>query len=626
MRFGYALLALCVIGLPNGSRAADDRPNILWITCEDISPNLGCYGDEYAVTPNLDRLATQSVRYTEAFAPIGVCAPSRSTIVTGMYACSIGTSPMRCRGLPPAAMKEFPRYLREAGYFCTNHVKTDYNFDFSKETWDQNGKRAHWRNREPGQPFFSVINLTSTHESQIRLPEDQYQARIAGFAPDEIHDPAKAPLPPYHPDTPAVRRDWARYADMITFMDKEVGEVLKQLEEDGLADDTIVFFFSDHGAGMPRSKRWLYDSSTRVPFLVRFPEKYQALAPAQPGASTDRLINLVDLAPTVLSLAGLDAPEMMQGAAFLGPKAGEPRKYVYGFRDRMDERSDMLRSVYDGRHRYIRNYRPDLPWFHDQHLNYAIEMPTLRDWERLSAQGKLDGPAAIFMARSKPTEELYDVKADPWEIQNLAERPEHQETLNRLRDEHERWRKEILDLGFPPESELRTRFGDEPPYDAVRRDPSFFPFDRIASTADLAIERNPKHLDELSQRAEDPDPAVRWWALEGFAMLGPAAQPALPTIEKALRDPKLIVRVAAADALARLGVHQPAVETLTAILASDTSNEWDRHAAISVLDRLDSRAAAARVAIEKALDDSNEYVKRVAKYAMETIDGREQAE
>ena len=622
MRFGFALLTLFATWLPTGSGRADDRPNILWITCEDISPNLGCYGDDYAVTPNLDRLATQSVRYAEAYAPIGVCAPSRSTIVTGMYACSIGTSHMRCRGLPPAAMKEFPRYLREAGYFCSNHVKTDYNFAFSKETWDQNGKNAHWRNRKPGQPFFSVINFTSTHESQIRLPEDQFRERVAGFAPEEIHDPAKASPPPYHPDTPSVRRDWARYADMITFMDKQVGEVLKQLEEDGLADDTIVFYFSDHGAGMPRSKRWLYDSSTRVPFLVRFPEKYQALAPARPGATTDRLINFVDLAPTVLSLAGIDAPKLMQGVAFLGPKAGAPRKSVHGFRDRMDERTDMLRSVYDDRYRYIRNYRPDLPWFHDQHLNYAIEMPTLSDWERLSADGELDGPAALFMARSKPTEELYDAKADPWEIQNLADQPEHQETLRRLRAEHERWRKEILDLGFLPESELRSRFGDEPPYDAARRDPSLYPFDRIAATADLAIERNPEHLDELSRRAEDPDPAVRWWALEGFAMLGQAAQPALPTIEKALKDPKACVRVAAADAFARLGRDEAATAVLIAILAGE-SNEWDRHAAISILDRLDSRASAARPAIEKALDDPNDYVKRVAKHAMATIDRRD---
>lgn len=636
------LLGLFLAFSPVVAPGAEDRPNILWITCEDISPNLGCYGDPYAVTPNLDRLAAQSVRYTEAFSTIGVCAPARSTIITGMYPCSIGTQHMRCQGTVPAKMKEFPRYLREAGYFCTNHTKTDYNFAFSKETWDQNGKKAHWRNRKPGQPFFSVINFTETHESQIRLPEKQYRKRVAEFTAEEIHDPAKAPVPPYHPDTPEVRQDWARYADMITYMDKEVGAVLKQLEEDGLADDTVVFYFSDHGAGMPRSKRWLYDSSTRVPFMVRFPEKYAEMAPSKPGTTTDRLISFVDLAPTVLSLAGIDAPEIMQGTAFLGPKAGKPRKYVYGFRDRMDERYDMLRSVYDGRFRYIRNYRPELPWFHHQYIGYLYQMPTMKVWERLSNEGKLKGATAVFMEDSKPTEELYDVTADPWEVKNLAGRPEYRETLRKLRAEHERWRKEILDLGFLPESDLRTRFGDEPPYDAVRRDPSLYPFDRIASTADLAGKRDPKNIDELSKRAEDPDPAVRWWAIEGFAMLGQDARlarsagrpsmtrrarfamlgrdprPVLKTVKAALSDPKASVRVAAADAASRLGLDAAATSTLIGVLTGD-SNEWDRLAALNVLDRLGSWASKARPAIEKLKNDPNNYVQRVVEHALETI-------
>ncbi|HEU5118166.1 MAG TPA: sulfatase-like hydrolase/transferase [Isosphaeraceae bacterium] len=604
---------------PVGALRADDRPNILWITCEDISPNLGCYGDSYAVTPNLDRLAKQSVRYTEAFAVIGVCAPARSSIITGMYACSIGTSYMRCQGTVPAQMKEFPRYLRDAGYFCTNHTKTDYNFAFSKETWDQNGAKAHWRNRKPGQPFFSVINFTSCHESQIRLPEAQYRKRVADFTSKEIHDPAKAPLPPYHPDTPGTRKNWARYADMITYMDKEVGGVLKQLEDDGLADDTIVFFYSDHGAGMPRSKRWLYDSSTRVPFMVRLPEKYAAMAPSKPGSTTDRLISFVDLAPTALSLAGIGAPEMMQGVAFLGSKAGEPRKYVYGFRDRMDERYDMLRSVYDGRYRYIRNYRPELPWFHHQYIGYMYEMDTMKDWERLSDEGNLHGPTALFMADIKPTEELYDVQADPWEVRNLADSAEHRETLEKLRAEHQRWRTEILDLGFLPESDLRTRFGDEAPYDAVRRDPSLYPFDRIASTADLAGQRKTANLDKLAKRAGDDDPAVRWWALEGFAMLGADAKPAAETIEAALDDSKPGVRVAAADALARIGRPAEATRVLIQVL-TQSPNEWARLAAINVLDRLDSQAAEARSAIEQAQNDRNDYVKRVVEHALETID------
>ena len=409
---------------------------------------------------------------------------------------------------------------------------------------------------------------------------------------------------------------------MITYMDKEVGGVLKQLEEDGLADDTIVFFYSDHGAGMPRSKRWLYDSSTRVPFMVRFPEKFAAMAPAQPGEATDRLISFVDLAPTALSLAGIEAPAMMQGVAFLGPKAGEPQKYVYGFRDRMDERYDMLRSVYDGRFRYIRNYRPEMPWFHHQYIGYMYEMPTMKDWERLSDEGRLQGPTALFMADFKSTEELYDVKADPWEVRNLADSPEHRETLQKLRAEHQRWRKEILDLGFLPESDLRTRFGDEPPYDAVRRDRSLYPFDRIAATADLAGERKASNLDALAKRAKDDDPAVRWWALEGFAMLGTEAEPAAETIEAALDDARPGVRVAAADAMARLGRPEKAMKTLIEVLTR-SPNEWARLAAVNVLSRLGARTGAARAAIEAARDDKNDYVKRAVAHALEKTDQRD---
>src|SRR6185295_2253531 len=228
---------LLLLGV-SASQEPAARPNILWITCEDISPNLGCFGDPYAVTPNLDRFASQGVKYTRAFAPIGVCAPSRSTLILGTFACSAGTQHMRCNGPRPDYLRCFPEYLRDAGYYCSNNEKTDYNFPSPKAAWDESGKKAHWRGRKAGQPFFSVFNILTSHESQIRLPEAQYQKRTAGFTAAERHDPAQAPLPPYHPDTPEVRKDWARYADMITLMDKEFAEILKQLDDDGLANDT----------------------------------------------------------------------------------------------------------------------------------------------------------------------------------------------------------------------------------------------------------------------------------------------------------------------------------------------------------------------------------------------------
>ena len=619
MRCYVALLACVAVSSPAVVHAADalKRPNILWITCEDISPHIGCYGDAYAVTPHIDGLAKQGVRYTHAFAPIGVCAPSRSTLITGMYACSIGTQHMRCAGNLPAVVKCFPEYLRQAGYYCSNNAKTDYNFAHPKTAWDESSDKAHWRNRKPGQPFFSVFNFTSCHESQIRLPEKQHQARTAQFTDRERHDPAKAPIPPYHPDAPEVRRDWARYADMITYMDKQVGDVLAQLDKDGLAEDTIVFYFSDHGAGMPRSKRWLYDSSLRVPFVVRFPKQYAAQAPGQPGTTSDRLVSFVDFAPTVLSLADVKAPAHLQGQAFMGKQAAAPREYVFGFRDRMDDRIDMLRAVRDRRFKYIRNYQPHQPWFNHQYISYMYEMPTMRVWQQLADAGKLTGAPAVFMAASKPTEELYDTEADPHEIKNLANAPEHQATLEKLRLVHRQWMKDIIDLGLLPEADLRTRFAGKPEYEAVRADAKAYPFDRIAAAADLAGRRDAASRAPLVDLLKDNDPAVRWWAATGLGALGKDATPAREALQTALADPAPIVRVAAADALCRQEQYAAAVPALSKALQDD--NDWVRLAAANTLDRIDEHVRPALAAIQNAAKDKNQYVVRVIEHTLKGL-------
>ncbi|MCS6850966.1 MAG: sulfatase-like hydrolase/transferase [Gemmataceae bacterium] len=607
-------LVVVLLGILAAAAAAAEspRPNILWITCEDISPHLGCYGDTYAVTPHLDQLAREAVRFTQAFAPIGVCAPARSCLILGMYPPAVGTHHMRCTGLRPDFARCFSEYLRDAGYFCTNNVKTDYNFPPPKAAWDELSNQAHWRHRRAGQPFFAVFNFTTSHESQIRLPEAQYRRRLADFQLMP-HDPARAPIPPYHPDAPEVRRDWARYADMISVMDRQVGGILRQLADDGLTDDTIVFFFSDHGAGMPRSKRWLYDSSLRVPLLIRFPKKYAHWAPAPPGSTTERMVSFVDFAPTVLSLAGVPIPKHMHGQPFLGPKAVEPRTYVFGFRDRMDERIDMIRAVRDRRYKYIRNYHPELPWFREQHISYMYEMPTMRVWQQLADAGKLSGPPAIFMAATKPAEELYDILADPHEVHNLADSPTHRETLHRLRKVLGDWQAEIIDLGFLPEADLRTRFGSKPPYTEVRREPSLYPYARIAAAADLASrphESDPARLNELLR---DSDPAVRYWAATGLGACGDRGKAHAKGLKEALQDSAPWVRVAAADALCRLGEFEPAVVVLTAALTD--ANEWVRLQAINVLDRLGERARSAAEAIDKARKDPNQYVVRVAEHA-----------
>ena len=435
-----------------------ERPNFLWISTEDISPDLGCYGDAYAVTPNLDRLAAQGVRYTRVFTHAGVCAPSRSGIITGMYPTSIGTHHMRCQGVPPADVRCFPEYLRAAGYYCTNNVKTDYQFDPPATAWDECSNKAHWRNRPAGKPFFAVMNLTITHESQIRNRAKGMMKRLDSLGPGERHDPAKAVLPPYYPDTLIVRQDWAQYYDLLTLMDKQVKEILDQLDADGLAENTIVWFWGDHGRGLPRAKRWIYDSGLRVPLIVRIPEKWRKLAmpdkpeAVKPGTVNDDLIAFIDFAPTMLSLAGVDVPRHIQGRAFLGSQRAKPREYIFAARDRMDEAYDLIRAVRDKQYKYIRNYMWYLP--RSQDINYMNEMPTMREMRRLHAEGKLQGPQMQYFEPTKPVEELYDTAADPHEVKNLAGNPQYKDVLERMRRAHAEWCRQTADVGLIPEPVL----------------------------------------------------------------------------------------------------------------------------------------------------------------------------
>ena len=442
---GAAAVAAAGLFTPAWGRDAK-RPNILWISCEDISPDLGCYGDSYATSPNIDTLAAEGARYTRCFSVSGVCAPSRSAIITGMYPTTIGAMHMRSRAVPPPQVRCFPEYLRAAGYYCTNNSKTDYQFEPPFTAWDESSRQAHWRNRAKDQPFFAVFNLTVSHESSIRMPERRRERGGDRVPPELRHDPDEAELPPYYPDTPVVRKDWATYHDNITAMDMQVADILRQLEEDGLAGDTIVFFWGDHGRGLPRAKRWIYDSGIHVPLMVRWP------GVLEPGSTVDDLVSFIDFGPTVLSLAGVAVPAHMQGRPFLGGQKASARDYVYAARDRMDEAYDLIRAVRDKRYKYLRNYMPEVTYA--QHINYMDEMPTMKEWRRLHAEGKLEGPSKIFFSETKPVEELYDTASDPHEVNNLADSPEHRDVLLQLRAEHERWRKRTKDLGLIPEPEL----------------------------------------------------------------------------------------------------------------------------------------------------------------------------
>ncbi|NIA13135.1 MAG: sulfatase-like hydrolase/transferase [Nitrospiraceae bacterium] len=575
---------------------AQERPNILWITSEDNGPFLGCYGDAFATTPNLDRLASEGVLYENAFANAPVCAPARSTILTGMYACSMGTHHMRSRYAIPEFIRPYPDFLREAGYYCANQKKTDYNIRMDdKAPWDECSVRATYRQRKPGQPFFAIINLGVTHESSIHKTQETTK-----------HDPAGVSLPPYHPDTPEIRHDWAQYYDKIETLDGQVGEILERLESDGLAGDTIVFYYSDHGGVVCRSKRFVYDSGTHVPMMVRFPKNYQHLAPGKPGTRTDRLVSFVDLAPTLLSLAGVKVPGYMQGEAFLGGQQRPPREYVYLFRGRMDERYDMMRAVRDKRFKYIRNYMPHR--IYGQYLQYLWKAPSTRSWEAEFKAGRCNEAQRIFWG-TKPPEEVYDTSADPWEVNNLADDPVYVDVLKRMRAANRKWVREIRDPGFIPEGEMVELSEGKTSFDLVR-EPSF-PLDRIIETAEMATLRDPALLPELRLRLDDEQASVRFWAATGCAVLGEQAKAAEGLLCGLLTDDCGDVRVAAAEAVHGLGERTRALDVLSAELKNPNSKVALR--AANVLEALGAASAAALPAIEAVHETTtDDYVKRAA--------------
>lgn len=458
------LRILCVCGLAclwAAVARSDQRPNIVWISCEDISPNLGCYGDPEAITPNLDRLAGEGARFTRAFTPAGVCAVVRSGIITGMYAPSIGSQHMRSQIVPPAGVKAFPERLREAGYFTTNRSKTDYQFAPSQTIWDRQGNsHSDWRERsDPDQPFFSVINFTQSHESKIRHSEADHAKVIGTIGADAAHDPIEMAdsIPDYLPNTSATRKNWAWYHDNITLVDRLAGEVLDRLEEDGLRNNTIVVFWSDHGMGMPRGKRWIYDTGTLIPMIVRWPGN------VPPEQVREDLVSVLDLPPTMLRLAGVPVPESMQGRIILGDDIDQEPPYLFFHRDRMDEVYELQRAARDRRWKYIRNYEPDKPYA--QRLDYMDAMPAMQDWRTLHAAGRLSGGQANWFAPTKPIEELYDTRRDPYELTNLASLSQYADRLARMRAATEDWQVRIGDMGMIPEAVMmeEMRPGGETP-------------------------------------------------------------------------------------------------------------------------------------------------------------------
>jgi arylsulfatase A-like enzyme len=561
-----SIQALLFLSLSPGFAQQPAPPNILWITAEDMSPTLGCYGDAFATTPHLDQLAVEGVVYDNAFATAPVCSPSRSCLINGLSATSQGTQQMRSAFPIPQFMTGFPSFLRKDGYYTSNNVKTDYNSGNYREiieaSWDENSDSAHWRKRGQGRPFFSIFNLMTSHQSRTMVwPYEQFVSEVQGkLSHDEIHDPAKVPLPPYYPDTPVVRKTVARYYDCVTAMDKEVGAILQQLEDDGLADDTIVFFYSDHGSGMPRHKRALLDSGMKVAMIVRVPEKYQHLVEGKPGTRSDRLVNFADFGPTVLSLAGVAIPSYMEGKPFFGKEAVAPREYVYGHRDRVDEVLDLARSVRDKRYLYIRNFMPHLGY------NQPSAWPDLgeirHEFYRLADPSTMSKAQWHFVRPTRELEELYDCQADPINLNNLAGSGQHREVLERMRQQLFDHIRDSKDLGFVPEALAWDISGGTTQWEMARSGGSY---DQQALVAAAAAVGQGKQGDFISH-LNHANAGVRYWGAVGLSGMESLSPDAVEALVSALSDEAANVRIEAANALARHGHTEKSIPVLAAAL------------------------------------------------------------
>ncbi len=527
-------------------------PNILWISAEDISPAFGCYGDDYASTPNIDQLAENGIVYTQAFATAPICAPARSALITGRHAATLGTQHLRSDIPVPDSLMILPEYLRKAGYFTSNNSKTDYNFDPS-DRWDELGNQAHWQNRPDGSPFFSVFNYGTTHEGNTNKFTDQ---TIEGLT--EMHDPTLANLPPYFPDTGEMRTIWAHAYDLITKFDMQVGQHVKELEEAGELENTLIFVFSDHGFGLPRYKRWLYKTGIHVPLVVYVPDKYKDWFDAEKGSRDDRLISFVDFAPTVMTLAGLDPDPQMHGSSFAGKKNPQ-RDYIYAARSRADDVYDVSRLIMDQRYVYIRNFMPYKPYIQDA-LIFGPSKRSFRELNPLAKQGKLND-TVMRMYTPKPTEELYDLKNDPFELQNLANDPAHADKLSHMSQLLKNHLIDTRDAGFLHESEMMIRASGSSIAE-MASDPLRYDVENIINAAWSASVKN-TDPEKITLMLTDPDAGVRFWGLNALANSDSISGFMLKGLQELTNDPSPACAILAAELCILNEVHSdPSYRTL----------------------------------------------------------------
>lgn len=455
-------ISACLSSLLFFSCTNSKPPNIIWLVAEDQSPNfLPMYGDKTMKLPNLEALASDGITFTNAYSPAPVCAPARSALITGMYPTSLGTHNMRTFntyntenepsiGIPsyspilPEGVKMFPEYMRAKGYYTSNNAKEDYNFKKTAGAWDESSTKANWKNRKDGQPFFAVFNFGITHESQIWI---QGKNTL-------LVDPEKVKIPPVFPDTPEVRKDLAVNYSNLVRLDQQIGVIIQELKEEGLYENSIIFFYGDHGGPFPRYKRALYETGLKVPLFIKFPGNKDA------GTKNDAFISFIDYAPSILSLAGIYPPKIMQGKALFGTyKTEQDSKFVFAASDRFDEKVDRLRALRYSNFKYIKNFNSEIS--NAMPLIYREQMPMMQNLNALKNQGLLEENVAKWFQTPKPREELYDIDVDPYELNNLAEVTSLRDTLIYLRGVMDKWIIETGDLGAISEKQLIKKWFPE---------------------------------------------------------------------------------------------------------------------------------------------------------------------
>ncbi len=550
------------------------KPNILWVTIEDTSPQfIGCYGDKNASTPVIDRLAEEGVRFTNAFATGTVCSPSRTAIITGVKTYKAGTGNHRSKYPVPEYIKGFPYYLQQQGYYTTNNVKTDYNVfgdrEFITEAWNESSGRSGWWNREPGQPFFAVFNYNESHQSRTMTETyDWYLTNVLEhLTPEERIGDNEFDMPPFYLDSPEMRKQFARVYNSIKLTDNRIGELLTRLEEDNLRDSTIIFFYADHGQGMPRGKTNGINYGYRVPFIVWFPEMYKHLSPwGTASVVTDELIDFTDLAPTLISLAGGEIPKHLEGRPFLGTKRTKPVEHLFLSSDRSDNGIDMVRTVTDGRFVYSRNY---LPYIYEARYIRYMEIGEIKQQMRNDLSENKLNLLQKSLFEPRPAEFLFDIENDLWETKNLADDPEYKPVLEKMRD---LLKEEVLksrDVMFLPEYEIGLLSDNTTAYE-FRLVHEQYPLENIYEAASLAGFRGKKVAEQQVELLSNDNPVIRYWAILGLRSQNPEiVKPFSEVILEAMDDEYPPVAVIASAMAYGMLNDKNAVENLKLLCAHE---------------------------------------------------------